>query len=75
MHDSEAHGPQDTKGEGNMRIGAMIEPKWVARAFLSSDGQHSFSNEARRLIDAGANHIEISGEAEAIEPRTALGVR
>ena len=68
MHDSEAHGHQDMKGEGKMRIGTMIEPKRIARAFLSSDGQHSFSNEARRMIDAGANHIEISGEAVAVLP-------
>jgi len=46
----------------------MIEPKKIARAFLSSDGTHSFANEARRLIEAGANHIEISGEAVAVLP-------
>jgi sugar phosphate isomerase/epimerase len=46
----------------------MIEPKKIARAFLSSDGNHSFTDEARRLIDAGANHIEISGEAVAVLP-------
>jgi sugar phosphate isomerase/epimerase len=46
----------------------MIEPKKIARAFLSTDGKHSFASEARRLIDAGANHIEISGEAVAVLP-------
>ncbi|MDB4433214.1 sugar phosphate isomerase/epimerase [bacterium] len=51
-----------------MRIGTMIEPKKIARALLNTDGAHSFSGEARRLIDAGANHIEISGEAVAVLP-------
>lgn len=51
-----------------MRIGTMIEPKKIARAFLSAEGKHSFAGEARRLIDAGANHIEISGEAVAVLP-------
>lgn len=51
-----------------MRIGTMIEPKRIARALLSGDGQHSLANEARRLVDAGANHIEISGEAVAVLP-------
>ena len=52
-----------------MRVGTMVEPKKIARAFLSADGKHSFADEARRLIDAGANHIEISGEAVAVLPR------
>ena len=39
----------------------MIEPKKIARAFLGTDGRHSLASEARRLIEAGANHIEISG--------------
>jgi len=56
------------KGEETMRIGTMIEPKRIARAFLSADGERSFADEARRLIDAGANHIEISGEAVAVLP-------
>jgi sugar phosphate isomerase/epimerase len=51
-----------------MRVGTMVEPKKIARAFLSSDPQHCFANEAKRLIDAGANHIEISGEAVAVLP-------
>jgi sugar phosphate isomerase/epimerase len=51
-----------------MRFGTMIEPKKIARAFLGADGSHSFAGEARRLIDAGANHIEISGEAVAVLP-------
>jgi len=51
-----------------MRIGTMIEPKRIARAFLSSDGEHSLAGEARRLVEAGANHIEISGEAVAVLP-------
>jgi sugar phosphate isomerase/epimerase len=51
-----------------MRIGTMVEPKKIARAFLSTDGEHTFADEARRLIDAGANHIEISGEAVAVLP-------
>jgi sugar phosphate isomerase/epimerase len=51
-----------------MRIGTMIEPKRIARAFLSTGGQHSVAGEARRLVDAGANHIEISGEAVAVLP-------
>ncbi|GAB4340492.1 MAG: hypothetical protein Kow0099_16450 [Candidatus Abyssubacteria bacterium] len=51
-----------------MRIGTMIEPKKIARAFLSSDGAHSLAKEARRLMRAGANHIEISGEAVAVLP-------
>jgi endonuclease IV len=56
------------EGEGTMRIGTMIEPKKIARAFLSTEGKHSFADEARRLLDAGANHIEISGEAVAVLP-------
>jgi sugar phosphate isomerase/epimerase len=51
-----------------MRVGTMIEPKKVARAFLGGDNGHSLASEARRLIDAGANHIEISGEAIAALP-------
>lgn len=51
-----------------MRIGAMIEPKKIARAFLSSDDSHSLARESRRLMSAGANHIEISGEAVAVLP-------
>ena len=51
-----------------MRIGTMVEPKRIARALLSTDGTHSFADEARRLVDAGANHIEISGEAVAVLP-------
>jgi sugar phosphate isomerase/epimerase len=51
-----------------MRVGTMIEPKKIARAFLSNDGEHSFANEAKRLIEAGADHIEISGEAVAALP-------
>jgi len=51
-----------------MRVGTMIEPGKVARAFLGTDGKHSLAAEAKRLIDAGANHIEISGEAVAILP-------
>jgi len=46
----------------------MVEPKRIARALLSTDGTHSFADEARRLVDAGANHIEISGEAVAVLP-------
>ena len=51
-----------------MRIGTMIPPAKVAQAFLSSDGEHSLSSEIRRLMAAGANHIEISGEAVAALP-------
>ncbi|MBI5116610.1 sugar phosphate isomerase/epimerase [Candidatus Poribacteria bacterium] len=51
-----------------MRIGTMIEPKKIARAFLSGDANCSLANEARRLIEAGANHIEISGEGVAALP-------
>lgn len=51
-----------------MRVGTMIEPKKVARAFLGSDGRHSLADEARRLVNAGADHIEISGEAVAVLP-------
>ena len=51
-----------------MRVGTMIEPRKIARAFLGTDGKHSLAGEARRLIDAGANHIEISGEAVAVLP-------
>ena len=51
-----------------MRVGTMIEPKKIARAFLSSDSGYSLASEARRLIDAGADHIEISGEAVAALP-------
>ncbi len=50
-----------------MRIGTMIEPKKIARAFVDS-GKHSLSGEVRALMEAGANHIEISGEAIAILP-------
>ena len=57
------------KGEETMRIGTMIEPKKIARALLSTDGKHSLADEARRLVGAGANHIEISGEAVAVLPR------
>jgi len=46
----------------------MIPPTKVAQAFLSSDGEHSLSSEVRRLMAAGANHIEISGEAVAVLP-------
>ena len=56
------------KGGETMRIGTVIEPKRIARAFLSAGGEPSFADEARRLIDAGANHIEISGEAVAVLP-------
>ncbi len=51
-----------------MRVGTMIEPKKIARAFLSADGKHSLADEARRLVSAGADHIEISGEAVAVLP-------
>jgi sugar phosphate isomerase/epimerase len=51
-----------------MRVGTMIEPKKIARAFLSGDDSHSLANEAKRLIEAGADHIEISGEAVAALP-------
>ncbi len=51
-----------------MRIGTMIEPKKVAQAFLGSDGEHTLTAEVRRLMEAGANHIEISGEAVAALP-------
>jgi sugar phosphate isomerase/epimerase len=51
-----------------MRIGTMIPPARVARAFLSPDGEHSLSSEVRTLMAAGANHIEISGEAVAALP-------
>ncbi len=51
-----------------MRIGTIIEPRKIARAFASSDGQHSLANEVRALMKAGANHIEISGEAIAVLP-------
>ncbi|MBI4832817.1 MAG: hypothetical protein HY801_14955, partial [Candidatus Lindowbacteria bacterium] len=51
-----------------MRVGTMIEPKKIARAFLDTDGKHTLAGEARRLIEAGANHIEISGEAVAALP-------
>lgn len=51
-----------------MRVGTMIEPKRIARAFLCTDGAHTVTGEARRLIDAGAGHIEISGEAVAVLP-------
>jgi sugar phosphate isomerase/epimerase len=46
----------------------MIEPKKIARAFLSSGADHTLAKEAKRLLDAGANHIEISGEAVAALP-------
>jgi len=68
MDESDRYRPEGTKGEETMRIGTMIEPKKIARAFLGTDGQHSLADEARRLIDAGANHIEISGEAVAVLP-------
>jgi sugar phosphate isomerase/epimerase len=45
----------------------MIEPKKIARAFLGG-GKHTLAGEARSLIEAGANHIEISGEAIAVLP-------
>ncbi len=45
----------------------MIEPAKIARAFLGG-GRHSLADEARRLVGAGANHIEISGEAVAVLP-------
>ncbi|UCD56696.1 MAG: sugar phosphate isomerase/epimerase [Candidatus Hydrogenedentota bacterium] len=51
-----------------MRIGTTIEPKKIARAFLSTDSNYSLTNEAKRLINAGANHIEINGEAVAALP-------
>lgn len=51
-----------------MRIGTMIQPAKVAQAFLSSSGDHSLAAEVRRLMAAGANHIEISGEAVAALP-------
>ncbi|RJP21339.1 MAG: sugar phosphate isomerase/epimerase [Candidatus Abyssobacteria bacterium SURF_5] len=50
-----------------MRIGTMIEPKKIARAFLGGP-EYSLAREARALIEAGANHIEISGEAVAALP-------
>jgi sugar phosphate isomerase/epimerase len=50
-----------------MRVGTMIEPKKIARAFLGGE-KHSLAGEARALIEAGANHIEISGEAVAVLP-------
>ncbi len=51
-----------------MRIGTMIQPSKVASAFLGADGESSLAAEVRRLADAGANHIEISGEAVAALP-------
>jgi sugar phosphate isomerase/epimerase len=51
-----------------MRIGTMIQPSKVAQSFLGADGEHSLSAEVRRLMAAGANHIEISGEAVAALP-------
>ena len=51
-----------------MRIGTMIEPKKVAQAFLGPAGDHSLAAEVKRLMAAGANHIEISGEAVAALP-------
>lgn len=51
-----------------MRVGTMIEPKKIAQAFLGADGKRSLADEARRLVSAGANHIEISGEAVAVLP-------
>jgi sugar phosphate isomerase/epimerase len=51
-----------------MRIGTMIQPSKVARAFLGANGENSLSAEVRRLMQAGANHIEISGEAVAALP-------
>ena len=50
-----------------MRIGTMIEPKKIARAFLGGE-KHSLTTEARALVEAGADHIEISGEAIAVLP-------
>ena len=50
-----------------MRIGTIIEPKKIARAFTSG-GEHSLANEVRAFMRAGANHIEISGEAIAVLP-------
>lgn len=50
-----------------MRVGTMIDPKRIARAFLGG-GANSLAGEARALIAAGANHIEISGEAVAVLP-------
>jgi sugar phosphate isomerase/epimerase len=50
-----------------MRVGTMIEPKKIARAFLGG-GKHSLAGEARALVEAGADHIEISGEAVAVLP-------
>jgi sugar phosphate isomerase/epimerase len=46
----------------------MIQPSKVARAFLGADGESSLATEVRRLMQAGANHIEISGEAVAALP-------
>jgi len=51
-----------------MRVGTMIEPSKVARAFLGTDADHLLAGEVRRLMQAGANHIEISGEAVAVLP-------
>lgn len=51
-----------------MRIGTMIQPAKIAQAFLGADGEHSLAGEVKRLMAAGANHIEISGEAVAALP-------
>jgi sugar phosphate isomerase/epimerase len=51
-----------------MRIGTMIEPKKIARAFLGADGAHTLAGEVKKLMAAGANHIEISGEAVVVLP-------
>lgn len=61
-------GYERKKGNGGMRIGTMIPPTRIARAFLEPGGEHSLANEVRRLMGAGANHIEISGEAVAALP-------
>jgi len=46
----------------------MIAPREIARAFLSGDRENSLAKAAGRLVAAGANHIEISGEAVAVLP-------
>ena len=51
-----------------MRIGTMIEPAKVAKAFLGGGGGGGLASEVKRLMEAGANHIEISGEAVAVLP-------
>lgn len=52
-----------------MRVGTIIEPRRIAEAFLSSDDERSLTTEAKRLVKAGADHIEINGEAIAALPR------